>query len=30
MKSEADNNWSQVSKLPTPPVPDYMRVANPL
>jgi YHS domain-containing protein len=27
MKSQADEKWSNVSKLPTPPVPDYMRGA---
>jgi YHS domain-containing protein len=27
MKSQADENWSKVSHLPTPPVPDYMRGA---
>ena len=27
MKSQADKNWSKVSKLPAPPVPDYMRGA---
>ena len=25
MKSQADKNWPEVSKLPAPPVPDYMR-----
>ncbi len=25
MKSKADENWSKVSQLPEPPVPDYMR-----
>lgn len=25
MKNLADENWSKVSKLPAPPVPDYMR-----
>jgi YHS domain-containing protein len=27
MKSLADENWSKVSKLPVPPLPDYMRGA---
>ena len=27
MKSRADENWSKVSKLPNPPVPDYIRGA---
>lgn len=27
MKSQADENWSKVSKLPAPPMPDYMRRA---
>jgi YHS domain-containing protein len=27
MKSQAHENWSKVSQLPTPPVPDYMRGA---
>jgi YHS domain-containing protein len=27
MKSQADENWSKVSHLPTPPLPDYMRGA---
>ena len=27
MKRQADENWSKVSHLPTPPVPDYMRAA---
>ena len=27
MKSQADENWSKVSQLPAPPVPDYMRGA---
>jgi YHS domain-containing protein len=27
MKSQADQNWSKVSHLPTPPVPDYMHGA---
>jgi YHS domain-containing protein len=25
MKSQADENWPKVSRLPNPPVPDYMR-----
>jgi YHS domain-containing protein len=25
MKNEADRNWPKVSKLPAPPLPDYMR-----
>jgi hypothetical protein len=25
MKNEADKNWSSVSKLPAPLLPDYMR-----
>jgi hypothetical protein len=24
MRSKADENWSKVSQLPEPPVPDYM------
>jgi YHS domain-containing protein len=27
MKSQADENWLKVSRLPAPPVPDYMRGA---
>jgi YHS domain-containing protein len=27
MKNEADKNWPKVSKLPSPPLPDYMRGA---
>jgi YHS domain-containing protein len=27
MRSQADENWSKVSQLATPPVPDYMRKA---
>jgi len=27
LKRQADENWSKVSHLPTPPVPDYMRKA---
>jgi YHS domain-containing protein len=27
MKNEADKNWPKVSKLPAPPLPDYMRGA---
>jgi YHS domain-containing protein len=27
MKSQADENWSKVSQLPAPPMPDYMRRA---
>jgi YHS domain-containing protein len=26
MRSKADENWSKVSQLPDPPVPDYMRI----
>jgi|SRR6516162_388705 YHS domain-containing protein len=26
MKSAADKNWGEVSKLPAPPLPDYMRL----
>jgi len=25
MSSQADENWSKVSHLPDPPLPDYMR-----
>jgi YHS domain-containing protein len=28
MKRQADGNWSNVSRLPPPPVPDYMRGAD--
>ena len=28
MISRADENWSKVSHLPIPPLPDYMRGAN--
>ena len=28
MKSQADENWSKVSSLPAPPLPDYMRGAS--
>jgi YHS domain-containing protein len=28
MKSRADENWSKVSRLPAPPLPDYMRGAS--
>jgi hypothetical protein len=27
MKGRADENWLKVSRLPIPPVPDYMRGA---
>ena len=30
MKGQADENWLKVSRLPTPPVPDYMRGAGEL